>query len=207
MQSPETGLFKIGVSNNPERRLQDLKSASGQAVSLVCALPDRKARKLEASLHDQLRRYSVLREWFSLPPSVLLPLIDALKARGECMLGVDPYIPVASIRGVDDVSILACHGLLPVAVDESTGEYLIEWFDDCGCALIKLANKEDGDNVWSLGARYRQRDSFIHSGWYLTENYTGIPSDTFCPMTDVRMLADPMTVSCCCHWSGHRTPS
>jgi hypothetical protein len=69
----QTGLMKFGVSDNPERRLRNLQTASGYELVLIFSVPvsRRRARDVERTIHRRLEKIPVVQrmmgEWFSVP--------------------------------------------------------------------------------------------------------------------------------------------
>ena len=73
------GLYKIGISNNPERRLREIENSSGLDVDIVRLFSVRKkARSVEAFLHKKLKDYRKNGEWFSFDNDVLEETIPKL---------------------------------------------------------------------------------------------------------------------------------
>ena len=73
------GLYKIGISNNPERRLRQIENSSGLDVSIVRLFSVKtKARSVEAFLHEKLKDYRKNGEWFSFDNAVLEETIPKL---------------------------------------------------------------------------------------------------------------------------------
>lgn len=58
-------LYKIGISNNPERRLQDF-STSPVPVEFVWASQVEDAKDIEKQLHKTFRQKCIRGEWFEL---------------------------------------------------------------------------------------------------------------------------------------------
>jgi alanine racemase len=68
----ERGPVKIGTSQNPEKRLRELQTASPYRLILMhqFAFPSRDiARTVEKSFHQVLARYNSVGEWVSMPAS------------------------------------------------------------------------------------------------------------------------------------------
>lgn len=61
------GYCKIGVSNNPERRLARLQTGNPHELILIRKYYTLDAKTLEATLHETLEEYRVRGEWFKLP--------------------------------------------------------------------------------------------------------------------------------------------
>jgi hypothetical protein len=67
-----SGPSKIGLSNNPERRLAQLSTGSAVPLRIwhVEAVPARDALRLEQAAHRQLSRYRLSGEWFGVSVDV-----------------------------------------------------------------------------------------------------------------------------------------
>lgn len=64
----ESGLYKIGVSNDVEKRLATLRTSSGHALScLGYYKTEDKATKVERALHKLFEEFRTLGEWFDFP--------------------------------------------------------------------------------------------------------------------------------------------
>ena len=66
IQSVESGKYKIGVSQQPTKRVKQLQTGSGEKLKLVETFKSPYYNKIEANLHN---RYSYLKasgEWFDL---------------------------------------------------------------------------------------------------------------------------------------------
>lgn len=71
LMSVPRGLYKIGISRDPEKRRAELQSANPDPVRLLCASPPGAAswaREMERETHRLLDTYRVSGEWFSVPP-------------------------------------------------------------------------------------------------------------------------------------------
>lgn len=58
--------IKIGVSNNPIKRLKSLQTGNSHQLQLVKAISATAPRRVETSLHHQFRHYRQAGEWFVL---------------------------------------------------------------------------------------------------------------------------------------------
>lgn len=67
----ELGLYKIGISQNPKKRLSGLQTGSPFKLSLVQTENPVDAGRVEKYLHDKLSRYHFRGEWFDLPDDLL----------------------------------------------------------------------------------------------------------------------------------------
>jgi predicted GIY-YIG superfamily endonuclease len=73
-----SGHFKIGISDNPARRMRQLTRTKGPfdySLIFFCGFDDRKtAREIEAHLHEEFRHARARGEWFSLSAYDLIQL-------------------------------------------------------------------------------------------------------------------------------------
>lgn len=61
-----TGLVKIGSSNNPERRLVELKNQYNNDFLVLLAYVENVEQKLETKLHNKYKKQNKTNEWFEL---------------------------------------------------------------------------------------------------------------------------------------------
>ena len=62
----DTGIIKIGISNNFEKRLSAIRTASGRNfVDMYCSEKSYKAYKIEKKLHKKYSKFRINGEWFS----------------------------------------------------------------------------------------------------------------------------------------------
>lgn len=61
------GFYKVGISNDPERRLKSLQTASPYELELVATVDTENSNGLESLLHDRFAKYHYRDEWFELP--------------------------------------------------------------------------------------------------------------------------------------------
>lgn len=59
-----TGLIKIGIANDAEKRFASLQSASPDALTLLGVVVSERAEHLESSLHSLLREDRARGEWY-----------------------------------------------------------------------------------------------------------------------------------------------
>ena len=71
-----TGEIKIGISNDVERRLDDVRALNGGAVELLLVL--RGGETLESALHYRFKRLHLHHEWFK-PATELLAWLQEVK--------------------------------------------------------------------------------------------------------------------------------
>lgn len=62
----KTGLIKIGSSNNPERRLVELKNQYDNDNLILIAYAENVEQKLETQLHSEYKNKNKINEWFEL---------------------------------------------------------------------------------------------------------------------------------------------
>lgn len=78
----EKDLYKIGISDNPERRLKQLQTGNGHKLKLIDKFKIENERVIEKRLHNMLWQYkSVLgkNEWFVLSQDAIDWLKEYLK--------------------------------------------------------------------------------------------------------------------------------
>lgn len=61
-----TGHYKIGIANNPNKRLKQLQTAQSSKLTLMDKYQSKFASKIETNLHNLLRHYKLDGEWFDL---------------------------------------------------------------------------------------------------------------------------------------------
>lgn len=66
MQKGFEGVFKIGVSSNPKRRVWDLDSANPFGVELIYKAYFKNVYNLEECIHDSFKENLLRKEWFKL---------------------------------------------------------------------------------------------------------------------------------------------
>lgn len=72
--------YKIGVSQNPERRVKDLNNRPYKTTLIVKTKPfnDYTAFNIEKELHSYLKEYKVGGEWFNLPIQLVCDIANVL---------------------------------------------------------------------------------------------------------------------------------
>lgn len=73
------GLYKIGYTNDPPRRLTMLRTSTADTLTLLGTVHG--TLEQEAQLHNLLRGARVAREWFK-PCAAMQPLLDSLTPPG-----------------------------------------------------------------------------------------------------------------------------
>lgn len=87
---PEFVVAKVGVTNKPERRYQELNTESwlglsDMEISSGKVRPD--GRPIERFLHEFLKGYRIHHEWFAMPPAILVEAQKAVQEKfGEIFL-------------------------------------------------------------------------------------------------------------------------
>jgi hypothetical protein len=96
------GLLKIGISNNPNARLAQLKTASAVPLAIAYAGALRcDGFAIESATHETLNRYRAEGEWFDCPIDLAVAAIGAAAHRlGEPIASVEPARIEAVVRGV-----------------------------------------------------------------------------------------------------------
>lgn len=74
-------IYKIGETDNVERRLAQLKKKFDFDIELVCAVRSSSCFQLEQRLHLDYSRYHIGGDWFALTDEVLYELVAWM--RGE----------------------------------------------------------------------------------------------------------------------------
>jgi hypothetical protein len=78
----KSGIYKIGISHDPKKRLQAIKTAAPEPVRLLFAIgcpSESKAREFETKLHQVLAEYVSNGEWFKTDKGkVAVALFDVL---------------------------------------------------------------------------------------------------------------------------------
>lgn len=79
IQAVETGLYKIGVSKHPNKRIKELKTGNGSDLKLITTYSSIFSHKIEKALHNNLSHLRKEGEWFQ------LSLEDELSFISKCM--------------------------------------------------------------------------------------------------------------------------
>jgi hypothetical protein len=92
MHSEEIGAYKVGISKNPNKRLNELKTGCPYPIKIIYNFPSKRPFLLEAALHKSYCSYkknldgdSLFGEWFNLPPSEVSGFIDKCKKIEDTM--------------------------------------------------------------------------------------------------------------------------
>lgn len=70
-----TNYYKIGVSNKPNRRIRDLKSATPFNIDTLYCNEYEEAYELENEIHQKIRDSYIKSEWFELSPAQVAEVI------------------------------------------------------------------------------------------------------------------------------------
>ena len=72
-----TGLVKVGVSDNPEKRMKTLSNQSGCPLQMVYNTPKCKnAYDVERSVHSALKQYRKVGEWFDVSENEVFDILE-----------------------------------------------------------------------------------------------------------------------------------
>lgn len=66
IQQQNTNFYKIGVSNDPQRRVNDLQTGNQETLILVKSIPVNYNFKTENALHKRYASQNLQLEWFEL---------------------------------------------------------------------------------------------------------------------------------------------
>ena len=64
IQSVDNGLYKIGISKNPKRRLAELQTGNGEKLKIIHLFETDHPITLETALHNRYLHISKRGEWF-----------------------------------------------------------------------------------------------------------------------------------------------
>lgn len=76
IKDTRTGLIKIGSSNNPERRLVELKNQYENDNLVLVAYVENVEQKLETELHNNYKNQNKINEWFELSNEDVQEIIE-----------------------------------------------------------------------------------------------------------------------------------
>jgi hypothetical protein len=65
--SNQLGLFKVGVSKNPNKRIKSMETGNPDDLIILYVYNSKKSYVIEKTLHRLYQQYHVKLEWFSLP--------------------------------------------------------------------------------------------------------------------------------------------
>ena len=69
IQNPITNDLKIGISNEPQRRIEELQNTNGRQLNLLYTIPGKS--ELEKSLHTKFSHLRLKGEWFKYDESII----------------------------------------------------------------------------------------------------------------------------------------
>jgi hypothetical protein len=75
--APESNIMKIGVSSDPQRRLDNLRGSFPFPLEILYVIPKASYRE-ERKLHWELREHRLQGEWFEVTPESMRLLRSAL---------------------------------------------------------------------------------------------------------------------------------
>jgi hypothetical protein len=76
-------IYKIGVSSNPRRRINDIDSANPFGVELISINHFKNVYEMEECVHDNLRDCELRKEWFKVCPETIKGFSEHLKEMSE----------------------------------------------------------------------------------------------------------------------------
>lgn len=85
MRDGSSGYYKVGVSTDVDRRLEDFRAGNPDIHVVAMTVPTVRAIALqaEAAVHEYYSNANVTGEWFALPPEVAGELTEILEGLGE----------------------------------------------------------------------------------------------------------------------------
>ena len=66
IKSLNEGIYKIGVSKNPNKRLKEVQTGNPAPVEIIQLYESEIAYKIETALHNRYSHYNTHGEWFEL---------------------------------------------------------------------------------------------------------------------------------------------
>lgn len=70
------GYYKIGVANNPVRRLEELQIGSPYELDIIAFAGFTDPQEAEKALHSRFDKYNVRGEWFKIPQKLMSMLVS-----------------------------------------------------------------------------------------------------------------------------------
>lgn len=72
------GRVKVGISNDPRRRLQGLQTGNHAKLRLVAFIwvYEIMGRQVERRIHQHFRKHRVAGEWFEVPAEMVMPVME-----------------------------------------------------------------------------------------------------------------------------------
>jgi len=66
IRAQENGMYKIGISKDPKKRIKQLQTGSNEDLVLIESYPTEYPTKIEIALHNKFSTSKKRGEWFSL---------------------------------------------------------------------------------------------------------------------------------------------
>jgi hypothetical protein len=66
IRSEESGMYKVGVSKHPKKRIKQLQTGNGEELTLIESFPSNFPHKVETALHNGYAPDKKRGEWFML---------------------------------------------------------------------------------------------------------------------------------------------
>ena len=66
IRSEETGMYKVGVSKHPKKRIKQLQTGNSEDLTLIHSFPSHYPHKVEVALHNGYAPNKKRGEWFGL---------------------------------------------------------------------------------------------------------------------------------------------
>ena len=85
IQSIDSGLYKIGISNNPNKRLKQLQTGNGESLKLIHSFKSNYPNKLETALHNRYSHLKKINEWFNFDLSIEVNFINECEKIDEAI--------------------------------------------------------------------------------------------------------------------------
>lgn len=79
----KTDLFKIGVSQNPKRRLKDLNAISPEPIGVLGIYKFKNVYEMEECVHDNFEEFRHRKEWFKFDLDFAKSVCSQLKELSE----------------------------------------------------------------------------------------------------------------------------
>jgi hypothetical protein len=97
IRNVSTGLIKIGIASNPQKRLKDLECGAGAPLELIYSCDVKSAPFAEAYIHKTLDGSRKFREWFSI---IDLTILERIFSEASSL---EPDLVEPETGGWDDV--------------------------------------------------------------------------------------------------------
>ena len=98
--SDNTSPIKLGIANNPKKRIKQLQTGNSEKLSIhhTLQLPYDNCRTFERILHYSLRRYRLKGEWFDMSPKEAFDYITFLMIHLDINQDLKKYLPNGSLH-------------------------------------------------------------------------------------------------------------